>query len=56
MIKISWLLCITIILFIPKSTVYAIPKVIFDTDIARVNNAGNDQSDIDDLGALAILN
>ena len=35
---------------------YAIPKIIFDTDIARIDSTGHDISDIDDLGALAILN
>lgn len=56
--KVSKLLCICICIstFLMKNAVYAIPKVIFDTDIARVDSNGSDRSDIDDLGALAILN
>jgi hypothetical protein len=35
---------------------FAVPKIIFDTDIAGIDVNGRDISDIDDLGALAILN
>jgi len=56
MSKFYKLLCICILIFFINRSVYAIPKVIFDTDIARVDSTGHDRSDIDDLGALAILN
>ncbi len=49
-------LWITILLTIGHEPVSAMPKVIFDTDIARIDSSGYDISDIDDLGALAILN
>lgn len=51
--KLLWV-CIIMLLIAPLAQ--ARPKVIFDTDIARVDNTGNDRSDIDDLWALAMLN
>lgn len=49
------ILIITLMVIYTDNTI-AIPKVIFDTDIANVDSTGHDRSDIDDLGALAILN
>jgi len=45
-----------IFLFLLGNSTSAVPKIIFDSDIARVDSLGNDISDIDDLGALTILN
>lgn len=56
MCRIHFLLWLILLIAINKSTVTAKPKVIFDTDIANVDSTGHDRSDIDDLGALAILN
>lgn len=50
------LFVMVIFLLMTVNSTSAVPKIIFDSDIARVDSLGNDMSDIDDLGALAILN
>jgi hypothetical protein len=44
------------LLLIPCLQLNAVPKIIFDSDIAGVNEDGKDRSDIDDLSALVLLN
>ncbi|MCC5930277.1 MAG: hypothetical protein JJU28_13595 [Cyclobacteriaceae bacterium] len=56
MIKRHKLLWICLLSLFLKHPVLAIPKIIFDSDIARVDSTGRDISDIDDLAALTILN
>lgn len=56
MIKFQKILWICSLTFFMQTQIYAIPKIIFDSDIARVDSLGQDMSDIDDLAALAILN
>ncbi len=44
------------LMLIPWLQMNAVPKIIFDSDIAGVNENGKDRSDIDDLSALVLLN
>ena len=54
--RILWVGHYLLVLFILSvNLVLAVPKVILDTDIARVDADGYSASDIDDLSALAIF-
>jgi len=50
------LIYLAIMILLPVIQSRAVPKIILDTDIARVDEYGKSASDIDDLGALTILN
>ena len=55
--QILWVGHYLLVLFVLSvNLALAVPKVILDTDIARVDADGYSASDIDDLSALAILN